>query len=52
MVSAICSMCKGDYRMKKQDIHIRDPFILEENGVYYLYGSCKTFSGKMIDSGF
>lgn len=33
--------------MKKQDIHIRDPFILEENGMYYLYGSrAKDFAIK------
>ena len=25
--------------MKKQDINIRDPFILVKEGVYYLYGT-------------
>ena len=25
--------------MKKQDINIRDPFVLAENGVYYMYGT-------------
>ena len=25
--------------MKLKDIHIRDPFILNENGTYYLYGT-------------
>ena len=39
--------------MRREDIHIRDPFVLAENGTYYLYGStdphiwggdCRTFA--------
>lgn len=39
--------------MKRQEVHIRDPYVLEDNGKYYLYGStdehiwggeCSTFS--------
>lgn len=25
--------------MKLRDIHLRDPFVFAENGVYYLYGT-------------
>lgn len=25
--------------MKSHEINIRDPYVLEQNGVYYLYGS-------------
>ena len=25
--------------MKLHDIHLRDPYILAENGIYYLYGT-------------
>ena len=40
--------------MKIQDIHIRDPFVLLENGVYYMYGTrCAgvgySFRGKGLD---
>lgn len=40
--------------MKLQDIHIRDPFVLLEDGVYYMYGSrCAgtgySFRGKGLD---
>ena len=24
---------------KREDIRIRDPFILSENGIYYMYGT-------------
>ena len=30
--------------MKLNDIYIRDPFVLEENGVYYLYGTMGSYS--------
>lgn len=30
--------------MKLSDIYIRDPFVLEENGVYYLYGTMGEYS--------
>ncbi len=34
--------------MKKEDINIRDPFILFENGIYYLYGTrAKDFGTKV-----
>lgn len=37
--------------MKNQDINIRDPFVLKENGVYYLYGTRAKGFGQNV-SGF
>ncbi len=37
--------------MKLQDINIRDPFVLKENGVYYLYGTRAKDFGTCV-SGF
>lgn len=34
--------------MKLKDIHLRDPFVLAENGVYYLYGTRRGPSTKVI----
>ena len=34
--------------MKLRDIHLRDPFIFAENGVYYLYGTRRGPSTKVI----
>lgn len=34
--------------MKIDDINIRDPFVLEENGVYYLYGTRAKNFGKWV----
>lgn len=34
--------------MKNNEINIRDPFVLNENGVYYMYGTrAKDFGGKV-----
>lgn len=29
----------GEFLMKREDLHIRDPFIYTENGIYYLLGT-------------
>ena len=29
--------------MKREDIHIRDPFVFLENGIYYLLGTTGDF---------
>ena len=34
--------------MKLRDIHLRDPFVFAENGVYYLYGTRRGPSTKVI----
>ena len=34
--------------MQLRDIHLRDPFIFAENGVYYLYGTRRGPSTKVI----
>ena len=34
--------------MKLHEIHLRDPFIFAENGVYYLYGTRRGPSTKVI----
>ena len=34
--------------MKLSDIHLRDPFIFAENGVYYLYGTRRGATTKVI----
>ncbi len=34
--------------MKLRDIHLRDPFILAEDGVYYLYGTRRGATTKVI----
>ena len=34
--------------MKLRDIHLRDPFIFAENGVYYLYGTRRGPATKVI----
>ena len=34
--------------MKLRDIHLRDPFIFAENGVYYLYGTRRGATTKVI----
>lgn len=30
---------KREDTMKREDIHIRDPFVFLENGIYYLLGT-------------
>jgi GH43 family beta-xylosidase len=38
---------KGEADMKKEEINIRDPFVLYENGKYYLYGTrAKSFGSN------
>ena len=32
--------------MKKEDINIRDPFVVYENGLYYMYGTRAQNFGK------
>ena len=32
-------LCERNFSMKLCDIHLRDPFVFAENGVYYLYGT-------------
>ena len=34
--------------MKLKDIHLRDPFVFAENGVYYLYGTRRGATTKVI----
>lgn len=34
--------------MKLKDIHLRDPFIFAENGVYYMYGTRRGMTTKVI----
>ena len=34
--------------MKAADINIRDPFILSEDGVYYLYGTSAKNFGRLV----
>lgn len=35
----LCLFSKGEYFMKREEIWIRDPFILVENDTYYMYGT-------------
>ena len=35
--------------MKKEDIRIRDPFVLAEDGVYYIYSSTCSSDGKTVE---
>ena len=39
---------KGNEAMKKEQINIRDPFVLYENGIYYLYGTRAKDFGKGV----
>ena len=32
---------------KREDIRIRDPFILPENGIYYMYGTTDLEDGSL-----
>ncbi len=34
--------------MKLSDIHLRDPFVFAENGVYYLYGTRRGFDARAV----
>ncbi len=38
-ILAFCATCFASNKIKREDIQIRDPFILLEDGTYYLYGT-------------
>lgn len=36
----VCSFAQSEYPIKREDLRIRDPFVLVYDGKYYMYGTC------------